>query len=91
MLNINVCGCKFSWFFSNIHHKKKLMLMLAFQYSPFFREKEPGPKGGGGGCTPLNKSYRYACAAPKGRDFAAFWSENEYRLCLFWSGIGYGF
>ena len=90
MLNINVCGCKFSWFFSNIHHKKQLMLMLAFQYSPFFREKEPGPKGGGG-CTPLNKSYRYACAAPKGRDFAAFWSENEYRLCLFWSGIGYGF
>ena len=23
--------------------------------------------------------------------FAAFWCENEYRLCLFWSGIWYGF
>ena len=23
--------------------------------------------------------------------FASFWSENRYRLCPFWSGIGYGF
>ena len=71
---------------------------LSFQYSPFFREKESGPGGGGGGegwegGTPINKSFsqRYACAAPKGRVFAAFWSESEYRLCLFWSGIGYSF
>ena len=31
------------------------------------------------------------CAAPKGMDFESFWSENEYRLCPFWSGIGYSF
>ena len=23
-------------------------------------------------------------------DFGLFWSENGYRLCQFWSGIGYG-
>ena len=28
---------------------------------------------------------------PKGRGFAAFWSENGCRLNLFCSGIGYGF
>ena len=28
---------------------------------------------------------------PSGRVFAPFWSENEYTLCPFWSGIGYGF
>ena len=27
----------------------------------------------------------YVCAAPKGRVFAPFWSENGYRLSLFWS------
>ena len=29
--------------------------------------------------------------APKGKDFVPFWSENGYRPCSFWSGIGYGF
>ena len=38
----------------------------------------------GGGGTPL-------CAAPKGGGFAPFWSENGYTLCLYWSGIWYGF
>ena len=42
------------------------------------------------GGTPLYKQYT-VCAAPKGRGFAPFWSENLYRLCPFWSGIGYGF
>ena len=28
---------------------------------------------------------------PKGGVFAPFWSENGYRLCSIWSGIGYGF
>ena len=28
---------------------------------------------------------------PEGYVFAPFLSENEHRLCLFWSGIGYGF
>ena len=32
----------------------------------------------------------YVCAAPKGRGFAPFLSENGYRLCPFWSGFGYG-
>ena len=31
------------------------------------------------------------CAAPSGRVFAPFWSENGYILCPFWSEIGYGF
>ena len=26
-----------------------------------------------------------------GRVFAPFWSENGYRLCLFWPEFGYGF
>ena len=30
------------------------------------------------------------CAAPKGLVFAPFWSENRYRFCPFWSGIGCG-
>ena len=29
--------------------------------------------------------------AQKGRGFTPFWSENGYRLCLFWSEFGYGF
>ena len=39
----------------------------------------------GGGGTPLYiDMYRP-------RVFAPLWSENEYRLCSFWSGIGCGF
>ena len=30
-------------------------------------------------------------AAPTGRVFGPFWSENEYKFCPFWFGIGYGF
>ena len=42
------------------------------------REKAPGEYS-------LIKAM-YVCAAPKGRVFAPFWSENGYRLSLFWSG-----
>ena len=38
----------------------------------------------------LTKAIK-ACAAPKGRVFAPFWSENGYRLCSFWPGNGYTF
>ena len=39
----------------------------------------------GGGGTPLYTAARVGVFEP-------FWSQNEYRLCLFWSGIGeYGF
>ena len=34
---------------------------------------------------------RLVCAAPTGRVFAPFWSENGNTLCPFWSGFGYGF
>ena len=34
---------------------------------------------------------RLVCAAPSGRVFAPFWSENGNTLCPFWSGFGYGF
>jgi len=43
------------------------------------------------GDTPLYQPYRSVCAAPKGRVFAPFWSENGYGRSSFWSGIGYGF
>ena len=43
------------------------------------------------GDTPPYQPYRSVCAAPKGRVFAQFWSQNGYKLCPFWSGIGYGF
>ena len=36
-------------------------------------------------------SHNKGMCCPKGDGFAPFWSENWYRLCLFWSGIGYGF
>ena len=56
-----------------------------FEYSI---EVDAYSKLGGGGDTPLYKPYRYV---PLQRVvFAPFWSENWYRLCLFWSGIGYG-
>ena len=45
--------------------------------------------GWGGGDTPLYKPYRYVPPHRVGV-FAPFWSENWYRLCPFWSGIGYG-
>ena len=32
----------------------------------------------------------WVCAAPTGR-VLLFWSENGYRFCPIWSGIGYGF
>ena len=35
------------------------------------------------------KSVVSVCAAPSGRLFAPFWSENEYTLCPYWSGIGF--
>ena len=28
------------------------------------------------------------CTVPKGMVFVPFWSENGYRFCPFWSGIG---
>ena len=40
--------------------------------------------------TLLYKPYRYVPPL-KGKAFAPFRSENGYRLCPFWSGIGYGF
>ena len=44
------------------------------------------PPGG----DPLYKLYRNV--PPHRLGFLRkFWSENGYRLCLFWSGIGYGF
>ena len=33
----------------------------------------------------------WVCAAPSGRVFEPFWSDNGYTLCRFWSGIGFGF
>ena len=47
------------------------------------------PPGGGGRLSYI--SYIEVCAAPSGRVFAPFWSENGYTLCSFSSGIGYGF
>ena len=44
---------------------------------------------GGEGYSPIYAIY--VCAAPKGRVFPPFWSENGYTLCSFWSGIGYVF
>ena len=49
----------------------------------------PGSNPGWGGGVPPYISY--IGAASSGRVFAPFWSENEYTLCPFWSGIGYGF
>ena len=48
----------------------------------------PWPPGGRG--TPLDKPYRYVPPQRVGF-FEPFWSENRYRLCPFWSGIGYDF
>ena len=42
-----------------------------------------------GGSTPLYKPYRYV--PPQREGFLApFWSENGYRFCPSWSGIGCG-
>ena len=49
------------------------------------------PGGGGGGEILSYISHIEVCAAPSGRVFAPFWSENGYTLCSFSSGIGYGF
>ena len=49
------------------------------------RAKTPG-----GGGIPLHKPFRYVPPHIR-RVNAPLWSENGYRLCLFWSGIGYGF
>ena len=43
------------------------------------------------GGTPLYKPYTEVCAAPAGRVFAPFRSENEYRLCLFGLESGMAF
>ena len=52
MLNTNVCGCKFSWFFSNIHHKLiiELVLMLGAKRSYYCARKASllCRRGGGG-------------------------------------------
>ena len=54
------------------------------QDSPF-QTLTPGGRG-----TPLDKPYRYVPPQRVGF-FEPFWSENRYRLCPFWSGIGYDF
>ena len=50
-------------------------------------------RGRGGGVLPyISHTGTGMCPPPpSGRVFAPFWSENEYTLCPFWSGIGYGF
>ena len=48
----------------------------------------PLPRVGGGGVLPYI-SHMGMCR-PKGHGVAPFWSQNRYRLCSFWSGIGYG-
>ena len=48
------------------------------------------PQGGeGGGCL-FYKPYSYVQPL-EGRVFAPYWSENGYRLCTLWCGIGCGF
>ena len=42
-----------------------------------------------GRCSLIMKPFRYV-PAPKGMVFAAFWSENGYRLCPFNFGLGSG-
>ena len=42
-----------------------------------------------GGAYFLN--FTVVLCRPKGQGFEPFWFENGYRLCPFWSGIGYGF
>ena len=41
------------------------------------------------GDTPSYKPYGYVL--PQWSGYPPFWSENGYRPCPFWSGIGYGF
>ena len=37
------------------------------------------------------RNFTVVLCRPKGQGFGPFWFENGYRLCPFWSGIGYGF
>ena len=39
----------------------------------------------------LNISHIHVPPAPLGTVFGPFWSENQYTLCPFWSGVRYGF
>ena len=48
------------------------------------------PGGGGGGGKVRSYISCIGSAAPSGRVFAPFSSENGYTLCPFWSGIAYG-
>ena len=45
--------------------------------------------GGGGGVLPY--FFLLGFCRPKGEGFWPFWSENGYRLCLFWSEFRRGF
>ena len=56
---------------------------MKFNVSP---RPSGGGWGGGGGWGTLLYIDMY-----RPRVFATLWSENEYRLCSFWSGIGCGF
>ena len=48
------------------------------------------PASGPGEALPYIRQVK-VYAAPSGRIFEPFWSENGYTLCPFWSGIGLGF
>ena len=60
----------------------KKNLCVHYQTSYLWIEKTSSSRGWGDWLT---------CAAPKSMVFGPFWSENGETLCLFWSGIGYGF
>ena len=46
-------------------------------------------EGGGGRVLPY--IYLIGMCRPKGLGFVSFWTENGYRLSLFWSEFGYGY
>ena len=68
--------------------QNRISLCNTNEVSRLLRNLNP-PSGGGGG-NPLNKPYRYVLPQRLGF-LRTFWSEKGYRLCLFWSGIGYAF
>ena len=67
----------------NVYVFDKIFAWLLFPWNHILRP----PRGGG---YSLIQSVQ-VCAAPTGRVFGPFWSENGYTLCPFWSGIEYGF
>ena len=78
-----------TWEHTTCYKNCKIKLQLTIERSPITKPMQLNRSISPGG-TPHYKPYIGMCR-PKGYPFSDQTAQKPYRLCPFWSGIGYGF